>query len=925
MRRVDVVPHTHWDREWYEPYPTFRLRLLDLLDELLPRLESDPRFRHFQLDGQMAVVDDYLGLRPWEEQRLRTLAAEGRVSMGPWYVLPDEFLVSGETHVRNLQRGMARAAHFGGAMEVGYLPDMFGHVAQMPQLLAQFGFGDAVVWRGVPSSITTPAFWWEAPDGTRVRAAYLPAGYGNGSDLSADPDRVVDQVDLFVQLQGTMVGDPVLVMAGMDHEVPPAHLTDVLDAVNGAAADRDAQGRPAYQLHITSLAEHLGRTPTEDLPVHRGELRSGARANLLMGVASNRVDVKVAAAVAERTLERLAEPLATLWLDDHRRWRPVLEAAWLEVIRNAAHDSICACSHDEVVEAVLHRYHEATRLAGGIADRAVAAAGRRMAAPGTVVVNPGARDRGGVVRLDVPAGVGDDRSVQVLVDHPEREELAALPAPDAPMAYAVTVLGEHREVHHARFADVDGPDGPELVVHLLPTPGSGDPGPGAGPVLGAHDALAELGRWAGEHPDRTVRLVLWRDEPYRTALALTGDVPRFGWRRWTPTAPRHPVAAHGDLGLANGLVTVDVDATTGGWTLDGLPGPVRLVDGGDVGDTYNWCPPDSDRLVDAPAAVEVERTEAGPVRGRVVVRATYRWPERAEPDEDPVGAAAVVPPTWRSAEEVAVVVTTTLELRADEPFVRVGVELDNRARDHRLRLHLPLPRRATTSEAECAYTVVQRPLWAEGGPNEWGVPTFPSRRFVRAGGLTVTHDGLCEYELVDLDGGAADPETTAGELAITLVRSTGWLSRPPMASRPTPAGPYHRLEGAQLQAPLSLRLAVHPESAGDLDPHELAERCWVDLPSVVAPGGGDLGDAGSLLPVGAEGLEVDAIHVGPDGATVLRAHEPWGAERVLDLEGRSGALVDLAGREVEPVRDRVGVGPHRIITVRLDRTGEDRP
>ena len=128
-RRVAIVPHTHWDREWYAPFQTFRLRLVDLLDELLPRLEADESFAPFLLDGQLAVVDDYLEVRPQAEAVLTRLATLGRLSVGPWYTLPDEFLVSGETLVRNLQLGLERAAEFGGVMEVGYLPDTFGHVA----------------------------------------------------------------------------------------------------------------------------------------------------------------------------------------------------------------------------------------------------------------------------------------------------------------------------------------------------------------------------------------------------------------------------------------------------------------------------------------------------------------------------------------------------------------------------------------------------------------------------------------------------------------------------------------------------------------------------------------------------------------------------------------------------------------------------
>ena len=134
-RRIAIVPHTHWDREWYKSYQDFRLALVELIDTLIPLLERDASYPHFMLDGQMAVVDDYLEVRPEAEDRLRALAAAGRVSMGPWYILMDEFLASGETIVRNLQMGIERGAAFGGVMDVGYLPDMFGHIAQMPQIL----------------------------------------------------------------------------------------------------------------------------------------------------------------------------------------------------------------------------------------------------------------------------------------------------------------------------------------------------------------------------------------------------------------------------------------------------------------------------------------------------------------------------------------------------------------------------------------------------------------------------------------------------------------------------------------------------------------------------------------------------------------------------------------------------------------------
>jgi len=155
---IAIVPHTHWDREWYEPFQTFRMRLVKLLDALLPMLESDPSYARFLLDGQTVVIDDYLEIRPDARAALARLAAAGRISVGPWMVLMDEFMVSGETIVRDLQYGLARGSDLGGAMEVGYLPDMFGHVAQMPQLLRLAGMEHSVVWRGVPAAVEQTAF-----------------------------------------------------------------------------------------------------------------------------------------------------------------------------------------------------------------------------------------------------------------------------------------------------------------------------------------------------------------------------------------------------------------------------------------------------------------------------------------------------------------------------------------------------------------------------------------------------------------------------------------------------------------------------------------------------------------------------------------------------------------------------------------------
>ena len=880
-RTVAIVPHTHWDREWYSPFQTFRLRLVDLLDEFLPALEDDLSYARFLLDGQMAVVDDYLEVRPEAEPMLRRLAATGRVAMGPWYTLPDEFLVSGETHIRNLQLGLERAAAFGGAMDVGYLPDMFGHVAQMPQLLSQFGFGHTVLWRGVPAAIDRTAFHWSAPDGTTIRAQYLArGGYGNGAAIPDDAKALVRRVQAHEHELGEMLVGGMLFMNGTDHQVPQSWLGRVVAEANEIQDD--------YHFVVTSLAEYLTGTAaaTEGLPSWTGELRSGARANLLMGVGSNRVDTKQLAARAERWLEQVAEPLCALFLPADAWPASLLHLAWKEVVRNAAHDSICACSHDDVVVAVNHRYAEARHIAEGLTERALKAFGRSLASGGPIVVNPTARRRGGIVEVVID----DDTAIpgtQVLRSRPggPSESRRMRPSDIASLLGQIRGgrMSENFFVTSLRLTEgVDGGDDEiEIVLDTKPAATSS-----------VEETRRELYARLGAKRSDWFQLRMVRP-PVQRLLARVEDVAGYGWQRWTPelAASDHLVEVAGDgLRLANGLTEVTIDPSSGTFAVDGVAGLGRLVDDGEAGDTYNYCPPDHDTIVDTPDAVEVSVVEAGPVRGIVAIDRTYTWPERLD---DATGARVGARST---------VVRTLVELHAGERLVRLTTSFDNQSRDHRLRVWFPLPDRATTSRAECAFAIVERGLDAEGGPSEPALPTFPSRRFVSAGGITVVHEGLLEYELVE--SGTA--------LALTLLRANGWLSRGPMASRPEPAGPVVPLEGPQLQGRLELRYALQ---VGAADPYELVDAAFLPLTVVTAPGGGDRPDRGQALSV--EGAEVSALRRAPGGLE-LRVFNAAAEPTSVHLGERRGWLVDLRGRPLEPFDGSFELGPWRIATARLD-------
>ncbi|MEY2571786.1 MAG: 2-O-(6-phospho-alpha-D-mannosyl)-D-glycerate hydrolase [Acidimicrobiaceae bacterium] len=829
-RTVAVVPHTHWDREWYAPYQTFRLRLVDLLDDLLPRLDADPSYAHFMLDGQMAVIDDYLQVRPEAEPTIRRLVASGRLSVGPWYILMDEFLVSGETIVRDLQLGIERAAAFGGAMAVGYLPDMFGHIAQMPQLLQQFGFADAVVWRGVPATIDRSAFWWSSPDGSTVRAEYLPQGYGNGAVTPDDAKKLLERLREFSETWGDLLHGPILWMNGTDHQAPQPWLGRVVGEVNDLQDD--------YQMQVMSLPAYLAQAARDDLPAWTGELRSGARANLLMGVASNRVDVKQAAARAERALEQEAEPLSALYQPPARWPAALLAEAWREVVRNAAHDSICACSVDEVCDAVLHRFAEARQIGEGLADRAIGALGASIEGSGTILVNPSPRARSGLVVVDV--GDDDEHPGAQVLKRRGREQVLG----EMERSTADVIL---KEVQNN--LPVDG---------IIVDPVEGD-------------------------PDRVVVRVT--RQPSQRLLVRAVDVPGYGWRAWDPAGTdalrvEPAVVSTDGRAITNGLVELAI-ADDGTYAIDGQTGFGRIVHEGDVGDTYNWCPPNDDVPIAAPTSVSVDVVERGPLRGRVQIRSTYRWPKPTE-------------------------VITTLELQAGERLVRFTVAWDNQCRDHRVRAWFPLPSPAATSRAECAFAIVERGLTAEGGPSEVGLPTFPSRRFVQAGGLTLVHEGLLEYELVDVH------DDRAGSIALTLARCTGMLSQVPMATRPLPAGPFTRMEGSQMQGPVEVRGALYV--GDDVDPYALVDDALVPL-RITQARGGDRPSEGQALTV--DGAQVSALRrVG--GRLELRVFNPSATETTVTIADRTGWLIDLRGRALEPFTGSFVLAPWKIATARLD-------
>ena len=572
-----LVPHSHWDREWYEPFAVFRLKLRDMLDTVLDMLDGEAAFTHFHLDGQSVLLEDYLQMRPERSDDVAAHVRAGRLSIGPFYTLTDEFLVSGEGIIRNLEKGLAQAAHYGIHTPVdgpwaGYMPDQFGHIGQFPQILRMFGIERAVILRGAPASLDRSAFVWQSPDGSEVLTEYLIHGYFVGADIAAeqagiDPD--YPDLQTAINLVASVSDrDVVLVPVGADHWTPEPGMFDT--ATSRAAA-------AGLRIEIASLSRFLslaGRP--EHAKTWTGELRAASTWVLLSNTVGTRTHQKRRRGRTEALIERYAEPLAALVPGSS--WpKEDLDAAWQLMLLNAGHDCAYGASADSVALDIDARFDVAEATAHSIIDAAMRLLATSSAESGVLRWNPSPFEREGVPGLgwsvqpasSLPAATPVD--LEVRIDH--------LLLPDGTRIY---VTDEDDEGDLFTFCPPEG-GAPRLPLSIEVSDG--------GPARLTFDGIVVDLR-ASRHPhDRFTRLSvrvdnsrenhrlrLWVGLPSSpdrvTALSPFEVVDRplrgegFEFEIGSSTWPaRGAVLAAGTALLAEGVVEYEVDQDRLGVTL----------------------------------------------------------------------------------------------------------------------------------------------------------------------------------------------------------------------------------------------------------------------------------------------------------------------------------------------------------------------
>lgn len=830
---MHLILNTHWDREYRWSFRETQMRLLEAVDILLDTMERDPRFSAFHPDSQASFLDDYLEMRPERREQVCRYVREGRLLAGPWYTLPAEFVVSGESLVRNLLMGHRLANEWGGVMKVAYNIFSWGQVSQLPQIYRQFGMDTILFYRGIDQSkLERLEFWWEAPDGSRALGhtfgsyhrlnfwvyVYNPFIKGQRSNSSfADGAYDINAIqrdgglmarmadgysthdlnhhvlrqpckrDIDAALDGmrSLLGTVkdvsstrnLLFLQGFDQENPDPVVPDLVEAIN-AHMDYGTLRISRLPDYIQALREGMKENGTMDaLRTFHGEMLNvetsdDAFAPLYNGTFSARMPLKLQNADAQYRMERWAEPAAS-WHFLHGAAYPerVLRMAWKELLQNQQHDGIGGCHVDRVQLTMEERNRTVNDIAEGVTRDALKALTAEID-----YSHLGEHELG--VTVFNPTGQARSREVLTVTL-------------DVPHAWGLRFRGEYK---FPMLLEVEDAEGAPVEVQ----------------ILGVEDESVYAYLKYGN---------ALRFPATRITAALPVDVPGMGYAsyRVKPKAVAHrPVKtlAPQSRMLENEFLRAEIlpdgsidlcDKQTGVV----FPGLHVFEDSGECGGPLIHTPPNGNAIYHTaglPAAIA--RVCDGPVMAKYRIEREWMLPDGLEQDRKimvPFGGECVEQGAMKRASSRKVLkIITEVSLKAGSRMLEFVTTVENTITDHRLRVTFPTQlERATQAHVDSPFDVVTRPItvtdstgWYEAAPRTWPTTSFVDLHDAGTG-LAILHYGLSEYEVTN------DPTRT---IALTLLRCFGTAGNPTETFQPQPL--------AQCPGTHVFRYAVYPH-AGD--------------------------------------------------------------------------------------------------------------
>ena len=743
---VHIISHSHWDREWYQSFESHRMKLIELVDNILDKAENDPEFGGFFLDGQVIAIDDYLEIRPEKRAQVEKCIREGKIQTGPWYILQDEFLTSGEACVRNLQVGMQEAEQYGAVGNVGYFPDAFGNAGQMPQVLKQAGMDAVVFGRGVkpigPNNEVTGGQYestysemmWASPDGTKLPGILFANWYNNGVEIPVDEAEAKVYWDKkLADARKFAATNQLLMMNGCDHQPLQKNITEAIRVARKLYPDVEF-----IHSDFKKYVEAMEKEISENFSTVKGELTSQETDGrwTLANTASSWIGLKQDNRAGETALERKAEPAAAM-ADVMGKAYPEDQMiySWKKLMQNHPHDSICGCSVDEVNEEMKTRFAKSRQVADAIYDESV-----------EYLTN----------KVNTAALPGDGEKIPFVVWNTSGETKSQV---------------VEKELHLFRDYNLFVWDGYEAAEKVeLPAMVLRD---ADGNVVPAK--IADAGVAFGyDLPDDRFR------QPYmakKVLVTFEAEVPALGYRTYyletAEQAQDVDVVSADENVLENDAVKVVVNADGSYNLLDKKTGRMYenlgfYEDTGDMGNEYIYIQ-DSGKQVVSTKGMKAEISCVERNAFRTVVEICHKMMVPSGMDEELLRQREMCIDPYtrvanRSSELVEMDVKTVLTLEKSAKGLRVATTICNQAKDHRVRVILPTGLDTSMHMADSAFEVVRR---NNRHNDTWTNPCGCERQqcFVAMedakGGLLVANRGLYEYEILEDQGNA---------VAVTLLR-----------------------------------------------------------------------------------------------------------------------------------------------------------
>lgn len=908
-RTAHIISHTHWDREWYLPYEKHHVRLIRLMDVLMDTLENDTEYKSFYLDGQTIILEDYLQVRPEQKERLEKYIREGRIFIGPWYILQDAFLTSGEANIRNMQIGHKDARRYGQISKVGYFPDTFGIVGQAPQLMRQSGIDNALFGRGVkPTGFNNTVadseyessfseLIWEGPDGSKVLGILFANWYSNGNEIPADPEEAKAFWDRKLADAEKYASTPeLLFMNGCDHQPIQTDLAEALETARKLYPDTEFV-HSNFPQYLESVKGHQ----ENELSVVRGELRSQRTDGwgTLVNTASARVYLKQMNQQGQALLEKVAEPLAAYaHLTGQAYPHHLFTYAWKTLMQNHPHDSICGCSVDEVHREMVTRFAKSRDVAESIIEdskRAVADAVDTSSfaqygedALPFVVFNTTGWERTGTVSVELDVqriyfrdGIPLDeisRRIQAL----ELGERVVLDPSGKPVPFTLEDLGQRfgYDLPDDRFRQPYMARAVRITLQADAVPAHG---------LRAYALVS--GQAAAQHSDNASASLITGNNVMENSILRVAAEP-------------------------NGTLTV-TDKRNGREYRNLLV----YEDTGDIGNEYMYKQPEGEAPLttrDVQASIRV--VEDTPYRATLEIVHDWEVPASADELLQKEQIEVVYYPerkAQRVKETVPMKIRTLVRLEKDGKGVKVEASFNNQAKDHRVRALFPTDIEASRHRVDSMFEIVTR----DNQPAiEWQNPSNAQHQqaFVdvsgEAAGLAVANLGLNEYEVL------RDGRNT---IAVTLLRSVGELGD--WGWFPTPE--------AQCLGEHAVQLEIIPHDGRGEESGAYAEAYQFQIPWTSVQTGIHIGELSAVhapFAWSGEGVAFSAWTVNEDsGDHMLRWYNMKQQPASLRLEWpqsvsrayKTTILEETKGASVEQLSESMELeaGPCEIVTIGIER------